>query len=113
MWGGVIIHVPPGRRCFHHIEMFSVVKLKKSFWFAAGCAGYYVAFMHFLTRVGKYNDICSESFSNSFQCCHFRVGIGGCCFLVLPLFLAHFLDVPIYRCCLMNRDIWWRIFTRR
>jgi hypothetical protein len=35
--------------------MFSVVKLKKSFWSAAGCAGYYFAFMHFLTRVGKYN----------------------------------------------------------
>ncbi len=31
---------------FSVIEMFSVLKLKKSFWSAAGGAGYYVAFMH-------------------------------------------------------------------
>ena len=31
------------------IEMFSVLKLKKSFWSAAGGAGYYVAFMHSLS----------------------------------------------------------------
>ncbi len=61
MWGGVIIHASPGIRYFHHIEMFSVVKLKKSFWSAAGCAGYYFAFMHCLTWVGEYNNICSES----------------------------------------------------
>ena len=51
--------------------MFSVVKLKKSFWSAAGCAGYCFAFMHFLTQVGKYNNICSESFLNLFRCCSF------------------------------------------
>ena len=49
-----------GRRCFHHIEMFSVVKLKKPFWSAAGCAGYCFAFMPFLIQVGKYNNICFE-----------------------------------------------------
>ncbi len=51
-----------GKRCFHHIEMFSVVKLKKSFWFAAGCAGYCFAFMPFLTQVERYNNIWPESF---------------------------------------------------
>ena len=69
----VVLSFMCDRRCFHHIEMFSVVKLKKSFWSAAGCAGYYFAFMHFLTRVGKYNNICSESFLNLFRCCSFRV----------------------------------------
>ncbi len=60
-----------GRRCFHHIEMISVVKLKKSFWSAAGCAGYCCAFMPFLIQVEKYNNICSESFLNLFRCCPF------------------------------------------
>ncbi len=65
-----------GRRCFHHIEMFSVVKLKKSFWSAAGCAGYCFAFMHFFTQVGKYNNICSESFFEFVSVLSFS-GIGG------------------------------------
>ena len=60
-----------GRRCFHHIEMISVVKLKKSFWSAAGCADYCFAFMPFLIQVGNYNNICSESFLNLFRCCPF------------------------------------------
>ncbi len=111
MWGGVIIHVSPGRRCFHHIEMFSVVKLKKSFWSAAGCAGYYFALMHFLTGVGEYNNICSESSLNLLRCCHLRV-YGGAAFCVTVV-LNLSSDVFIYRCCLINRDIWRRIFTRR
>ena len=57
---------------FHHIEMISVVKLKKSFWFAAGCAGYCFVFMSFLIQVGKYNNICFELFLN-FRCCPFWV----------------------------------------
>jgi hypothetical protein len=90
--------------------MFSVVKLKKSFWSAAGCAGYYFAFMHFLTRVGKYNNICPESFIEFVLVLSFS-GIGGCYFLVLQLFLNHFLDVLIFLCCSMNRDIWRGIFA--
>jgi hypothetical protein len=34
-----------GRRCFHHIEMISVVKLKKSFWSAAGYSNYVCIFL--------------------------------------------------------------------
>jgi hypothetical protein len=60
-----------GRRCFHHIEMISVVKLKKSFWSAAGCAGYCFASYAFLIQVGKYNNICFESVLNLFRCCSF------------------------------------------
>ncbi len=75
--------------------MFSVVKLKKSFWSAAGCAGYKFVFIHLLTRVGKYNNICSESFSNLFRCCLF-LGVGGYCFLTLQFILTHFLDVLIF-----------------
>ena len=51
--------------------MFSVVKLKKSFRSAAGCAGYCFALVPFLTQVGEYNNICSESFLNLFRCCLF------------------------------------------
>ncbi len=75
--------------------MFSVVKLKKSFWSAAGCAGYYVAFMHFITRVREYNNICSESFFEFVPVLSYS-GIGGCYFFVLRLFLNHFLDVLIF-----------------
>jgi hypothetical protein len=56
--------------------MISVVKLKKSFWSAAGCAGYCFAFMPFLTQVGKYNNICSESFFEFVSVLSF-LGIGG------------------------------------
>jgi hypothetical protein len=85
LWGGVIIHVS-GRRCFFSvIEMFSVVKLKKSFWSAAGCAGYCFACMHFLTHVGKYNNICSEFFFEFVSVLSF-LDVGGYCFLTLPLF---------------------------
>ncbi len=85
--------------------MFSVVKLKKSFWSAAGCAGYCFAFMHFLTHVGKYDNICSEFFFEFVSVLSF-LNVGGYCFLTLPLFLTHFLDVLVFWCCCMNRDIW-------
>ena len=62
--------------------MLSVVKLKKSFWSAAGCAGYQFVFMQFLTRVGKYNNICSDFFSNFVPVLSF-LGVGGYCFLTL------------------------------
>jgi hypothetical protein len=75
--------------------MFSVVKLKKSFWPAAGCAGYRFAFMHFFTHVGKYNNICSEFFFEFVLVLSF-LDVGGYSFLTLPLFLTDFLDVLIF-----------------
>ncbi len=63
-----------GRRCFHHIEMFSVVKLKKSFWFAAGCAGYCFAFMHFfLLKLGDIIIFVLNLFWICFDVIFFRV----------------------------------------
>ncbi len=48
--GGVIVCIFSCQTLFFSIiEMFSVLKLKKSFWFAAGGAGYYVAFSQTLT----------------------------------------------------------------
>ena len=84
-----------GKHCFHHIEMFSVVKLKKSFWSAAGCAGYKCVFMHLLTRVGKYNNICSGFFFEFVPVLSF-LGVGGYCFLTLQLILTYFLYVLIF-----------------
>jgi hypothetical protein len=83
--------------------MFSVVKLKKSFRSAAGCAGYKFVFMHLLTRVGKYNNICSESFSNLFWVVNF-----GCRRVLLSYVTVDFdsfLRCTYFLCCLMNRDI--------
>ena len=109
LWGGVIIHVS-GRRCFFSVtEMFSVVKLKKSFWFAAGCAGYCSAFMPFLIQVGRYNNICSESFLNLFG-----VVLFGYRRVMLPcvtVVFESFLRCTYFWYCLMNRDIWWGIFA--
>jgi len=90
--------------------MFSVVKLKKSFWSAAGCAGYYVAFMHSLSWVEKCTNICYESFFESAPML-FLLGIGGCYFMFYSWLWLVSLDVLVYLCCLMNRDIWWGIFA--
>jgi hypothetical protein len=50
-------------------DIFSVAKLKYSFWSAAGGASYYVVFSHTLTWVEKYINICHESCSESVRCC--------------------------------------------
>ncbi len=92
----------------YYRDILSVAKLKNSFWSAAGCAGYYVAFSHSLTWVEKYINICHESCFESVLML-FLLGVGECYFCYCWLWLV-FLDVLVYLCCLMNRDIWWGIF---
>jgi hypothetical protein len=67
-----------GKRYCHQVEMISAIKLETCLWFAAGCAGYYFAYVHFLTWVGKYGNFCSDSSWNCFGVIF--LGIGGCYF---------------------------------
>jgi hypothetical protein len=64
--------------------------------------------MYCLTRVGEYSNICSESFMN-----FFGVVIFGCRrvkFSYITVDVDSFRRC-IYFLCLLNRDIWWGIFT--
>ena len=83
LWGGDIMHISPVRRCFSlNRDIFSVAKLKYSFWSAAGGASYYVAFSHTLTWVEKYINICHESCFESVLTL-FLLGIGECYFVTV------------------------------
>ncbi len=66
--------------CYRAI--FSVAKLKYSFWSAAGGAGYYFPFSHSLTWVEKYINICHESCFESVPML-FLLGVGECYFVTV------------------------------
>ncbi len=61
--------------------MFSVIKLKKSFWSAAGCAGYLFVFTHSLLGLG--NTIIFVLNRSEFVPVLSFLGVGGYCFLTL------------------------------
>ncbi len=89
--------------------MFSVVKLKKSFWSAAGCAGYCFAFMHFLTQVGKYGRLWY-----GFSWSRISLVIGRCylpCVAVVSVIFLGLFVIWAADIVLINRCIWRGIFA--
>ncbi len=97
------------RATFIRYRWLALQRMEKGLWFAAGCAGYYFAYVHFLTCVGKYCNFCSDS---SWIC--FGViflGIGGCYFLCVTVVSESFLKLFVIWSCLINRDIWRGIFA--
>ncbi len=57
---GIFIHVSPVRRCFslqYFRDIFSVVKLTYSFWFATGGVSCYIVIPNTFTLVAKYINV--------------------------------------------------------